>query len=659
MQCATVKPRLCSSLDNVDMEQQQQSLFDVSIIKLQHEQLRHGVEPRLLRFVLINNALRSLQGHMLHIEDDGSLLGLGEAGGVGGEEIQCESSDIFFYNTFKDGSLSTVPLSPPSGAQVKVVKLDNGFGDQSPLIEFQEAPSPPTSPSTTTAPSSSSSSHFPHHQHQEGLASCLTEERVHPAASSYEEVDEGGGEGGGGGGGREKRLQNGFSEAHTSGVLGKRGREWSDDANGTGGGSGLREVSRCRSLDYKDQGMASNGGGGVGVAENSGVGVPDPKKPCKPSSLIINSTIQKVQNGLNSLSTLNGFLDLVDPFPSMVFPSSPPSPTGSSLSASSPSSPSSPSLHFHHHPHYPPSPASSTEDSDKDSLTPSPIDFTNVDPTLYDFDTAVLHMGSTDAGVCSLSPPPEGVSLASSMSLSHVTTTSGHVTTTGASCHVTDTSCHVTDTSCHVTLVESGSSQVQVVSHTTTTTTSCVTSSCSPSHASQHHHLPSLPSPLCASTATVHSDLSSLPPPTHPQLVGEAAITTSTTSSCSSTTAVLTPTSTGQSSLDASLPLPHHLPEPEKMSVVSADSMVVTAVPASAGGMVVGGGGTGVIPSSAGGSCAMEAIVSESGRLSHDASGGPLGDGTGLASSAEHGVGMGVEPDYMDDIDHIVNLLMT
>jgi len=101
MQCA-VKQRKCFSLKHIDMEQQQHSLFDVSMIKLRHKQLRNGEKPRLLRFVLIYNTLRSLKGHMLHIDDEESSVSIGD-------EIECESSDIFFYNTFKNGSLSSIP----------------------------------------------------------------------------------------------------------------------------------------------------------------------------------------------------------------------------------------------------------------------------------------------------------------------------------------------------------------------------------------------------------------------------------------------------------------------------------------------------------------------------------------------------------------------
>jgi len=109
-----------SSVEHMDLEQQQQTLFDLSILKLQQEQVRHGVEPRLLRFVLINNALRALQNHMMRLDIDDSQ-----------GPLDCDGSSPFLCNTFKDGGLSSTPLTPPT--PVKVLKLDT-FSDQSPLI---------------------------------------------------------------------------------------------------------------------------------------------------------------------------------------------------------------------------------------------------------------------------------------------------------------------------------------------------------------------------------------------------------------------------------------------------------------------------------------------------------------------------------------------
>ena len=115
-----VKRKRSSSLDqSIDLEQQQQSLLDLSIMKLQQDQVRSNVEPRLLRFVLINNALRALQGHMLHVsteEDNG--LGCWDYDGT---------SNMFLMNTLKEGGTFSSLPSP--------VKMKLDFGEQnSPLV---------------------------------------------------------------------------------------------------------------------------------------------------------------------------------------------------------------------------------------------------------------------------------------------------------------------------------------------------------------------------------------------------------------------------------------------------------------------------------------------------------------------------------------------
>lgn len=528
MQCATIKHHRCSSLENIDVEQQQQSLFDVSILKLQQEQLRHGVEPRLLRFVLINNALRSLQGHMLQIDSgEDSIMRLG-----GGGEIIRESSDMFFYNTFKNGSLSSLPLSPPT--PVKMIKLDNSNStNQSPLVEHQEAPM------TSLCPS------------HDVLTSPPEEDRVQPAACYEEDFEAGGASG------KERRMQNGFNHVHSiESHLGKRSRDWCqgpDDGDG-GGGASSRDCSRCRLSELKDLGVGSESLGGS-----------DAKKPCKPPSLIINSTVQKVQNGLNGLSSLNNFLDL-DPFPSLPFPPALPPPSSSPLSPPS-SALQQTSLHNHHTTHY-----TSSEDCDKESLTPSPIDFTNVDPTLYDFDTAVLQVESTDSVSAldsqeSTSLPNTIPPLPSPMSIA-----------------VT-----ITSTTCSSPLI--------------------------------------ITTPMPSPSSQVHFPLSS--------------------------SAVVTTESPSQQGNDTSETGITSYLEPEKRCLVSADSMVLATYPPSGGS------------SGKGGSCSMEAFVraqnggdlvlGKDDDLSHN--GGPLGDinGRNLPSSPERVV----ETDCIDEIEHIVKLLMT
>ena len=151
------------SLESTDVERQQQILFDLSVMKLHHEQGRQGMEPRLLRFVLINNALRALQSHMMQIDDDDGLI-FDDDGHIHGG---------FVGNTFKHGGLTSQPVSPPT--PVKMLKLDSSFGEQSP-----QSPLVASSPAQVV---------------------CCREE-------DGKERDQGGGseERGGGGGGEKKAL---------------------------------------------------------------------------------------------------------------------------------------------------------------------------------------------------------------------------------------------------------------------------------------------------------------------------------------------------------------------------------------------------------------------------------------------------------------------
>ena len=104
-----VKRKRSSSHDySAIFERQQKSLFDLSVIKLQQEQVRNGVEPRLLRFVLINNALRVLQAHMVRLADDDALGPLDYDG----------MSKRFLSNTFKE--TCTFGTTTPT----KLVKLE-------------------------------------------------------------------------------------------------------------------------------------------------------------------------------------------------------------------------------------------------------------------------------------------------------------------------------------------------------------------------------------------------------------------------------------------------------------------------------------------------------------------------------------------------------
>ena len=97
MQCGVKRKRSQSS--EFDLEHQH-TLFDLSMMKLHQEHLRHGMEPRLVRFVLINNALKLLQTHMLRLEEEDSLGSLDYDG----------FSSRFFSNTFRHGQ--PTPLTP-------------------------------------------------------------------------------------------------------------------------------------------------------------------------------------------------------------------------------------------------------------------------------------------------------------------------------------------------------------------------------------------------------------------------------------------------------------------------------------------------------------------------------------------------------------------
>ncbi len=93
----------------------QHSLLELSVQKLQEEQAKHGIEPRLLRFVLINNAIKALQANLMDADNSFSLF-------------RDPSTNHFLTNTLNHGHLS----SPPSPA--KVAKLDvEHFPTDSPL----------------------------------------------------------------------------------------------------------------------------------------------------------------------------------------------------------------------------------------------------------------------------------------------------------------------------------------------------------------------------------------------------------------------------------------------------------------------------------------------------------------------------------------------
>lgn len=111
MQCGVKRKHSSLADTNIDVECHQQSLLELSVHKLQEEQVKYGIEPRLLRFVLINNTLKVLQSHMLRFDID-SEFGLFD---------NQSSHDLFLINTCNHGCLSS-PVSPPT--PVKAPRLD-------------------------------------------------------------------------------------------------------------------------------------------------------------------------------------------------------------------------------------------------------------------------------------------------------------------------------------------------------------------------------------------------------------------------------------------------------------------------------------------------------------------------------------------------------
>ena len=99
--------------EDIDLEQQEKCLYDLSLTKLRQEQMQQGTESKLLKSVLINNALRILHCHRSFIED---------------EIFSGACSDItpnFLANTFGPNGYLSVPLSPcPSNLSAKAVKED-------------------------------------------------------------------------------------------------------------------------------------------------------------------------------------------------------------------------------------------------------------------------------------------------------------------------------------------------------------------------------------------------------------------------------------------------------------------------------------------------------------------------------------------------------
>ena len=589
MQCG-VKRKHCPSLEHINLERQQQSLFDLSILKLQQEQLRHGVEPRLLRFVLINNALRALQGHMFIFGDEDEFsfdsASSDRCGGGGG------TTESFLNNTFKDGGLPTTPASPPT--PVKVIKMETTLSDQSPLVSSTPFQSFVAENGCTTSggdderdgaraamvatPPPSLSAPTPV-ERMEGVAASCGEgkeegERIGEVLPVTMTTV-------------EERPDN-FSMTSVDSpctcgrvTLGKRSR----DANSSGSdehpcqcsvdhiGNKVRTESLCVCEDKGDSNEEDCASGGS----------PSKKLCNRPAALSLNGTkrINGSVNGLNGLNSVYTILDL-DQIP-------PPSSNNSSPNTTVPTSCSPSSQSAAHSP-------CSSEEPDEDSSTPSPIDFTKVDPTLYDYDTrAPLFIPTQEAPP---SPPPangDGVS------------------------HNGD---HHTSNSCG-----GGGGGGSAPS-----TTSPDSSSAPPSSSS-------LP-PSCSSL----SSSSSVAPPVAPLTADDAPCSASDLAVTSPTLAI-TATST-----TFSLPPPSsEYPLIPSSSSLSESSSIVDS-------------NLNISHSSPPSSRSLEGLVSaQNGELLHSEtertdSESEISNGVqgGVPSSPE-----GAENDFLEDIEHIVSLLMT
>ena len=124
MHCGVKRKLSCLSEGaNHNGELHQQTLLDLSVQKLQEEQIKHGIEPRLLRFVLINNAIKSLQSHLMIMNndnDDDFII------------LTNSCNDSFLSNTLNHGLLSS-PSSPLTPAKVPKMDTDH-FISNSPLV---------------------------------------------------------------------------------------------------------------------------------------------------------------------------------------------------------------------------------------------------------------------------------------------------------------------------------------------------------------------------------------------------------------------------------------------------------------------------------------------------------------------------------------------
>lgn len=116
------------NLDEFSIEHQQQTLLDLSFGKLHQEQAQQ-IEPCLLKSVLISNAVRALQHHMI----SASLSSAEDP--VSEEKEEDSVATNFIVNTFNSSDYCLTPSSPV--VPQKFPKLDTSFGC-SPLALTQQ-----------------------------------------------------------------------------------------------------------------------------------------------------------------------------------------------------------------------------------------------------------------------------------------------------------------------------------------------------------------------------------------------------------------------------------------------------------------------------------------------------------------------------------------
>lgn len=504
-------------------------------------------------------------------------------GGNGG------TTESFLNNTFKDGGLPTTPASPPT--PVKVIKMEATLSDQSPLVSSTPFQSFVAENGCTTSGSD---------DERDG-ARAMVVATPPPSLTPPTPVEGMEGVAASCGEGKEKEERrisevlpvtmttveerpDNFSTTTVDSPctcgrvsLGKRSREANSSSSDDHPcqcsivhiGDNVRTESLCVCEDKGDN-----------VEEDCTSGGSPSKKLCsRPAALSLNGTkrINGSVNGLNGLSSVYTVLGLDQiPPPSSNNSTSPSSPNTTIPTSCSPSSQSA--AH---------SPCSS-EEPDEESSTPSPIDFTKVDPTLYDYDTKAPLLIPTQEAPPS-PPPADG-----------------------------DGVCHNDDH--HVSNGCGGGGSLP-------STTSPDSSSAPPSSSS-------LP-PSCSSSSS-----SSVAPPLAPPTADDAPCSASDLAVTSPTLAI-TATSTTFS-----------LPPSSEYPLVSSSSSLSESCPPSS-----------IVDSNLNNKhSSLEGLVSaQNGELLHSES-----ERTDSESAISNGIKGGVpsspegaENDFLEDIEHIVSLLMT